>query len=120
MDKPQKPVISVDHLRAALAVWQYGFESADFLFDSKTGSKLGDRLYHLIRTNGSMTQKEFHKHLSNEQKRSLTATLEFLKGAKLIHSTTIQTKGRPRTRVAVGGWAIKTIFTLLTSLPLIE
>jgi hypothetical protein len=102
VDKPQKPIIRVEHLRAALAVWQYNCESADFLFDSKTGSKLGDRLYHLIRTNGAMTQKEFHKHLSNDQKRSLTSTLEQLKAMKLIHSKTVQTKGRPRTEWRLG------------------
>ena len=102
VDKPQRPVIRVEHLQAALAVWQYNCESADFSFDSKTGNKLGDRLYHLIRTNGAMTQKEFHKHLSNEQKRLLTATLEQLRAAKLIHSKTIQTKGRPRTEWRLG------------------
>jgi hypothetical protein len=97
VDKPHAPVIGVEHLRAALAVWQYNCESVDLLFDSKTGNKLGDRLYHLIRTHGPMATKEFHKHLSNEQKRSLTTTLERLKAEKLIHSETIQTKGRPRT-----------------------
>ena len=97
VDSPDKPVISVEHLRAALAVWRYNLESADLLFDSKTGSKLGDRLYHLIRTHGAMTQKGFHRHLSNEQKRSLVPTLERMKAQKLILPETIQTKGRPKT-----------------------
>ena len=97
VDNPRKPVICVEHLKAALAVWRYNCESADLLFDSKTGSKLGDRLYHLIRTHGAMTQKGFHQHLSNEQKRSLVPTLERMKAQKLILPETIQTKGRPKT-----------------------
>ncbi len=98
VDDPRKPMIRLDHLRAALAVWRYNCESADMLFDSKTGDKLGDRLYHLIRSSGSMSLKEFHRHLSNEQKRSLEPTLRMMEQMKIIRSETIPTKGRPKTR----------------------
>lgn len=97
VDAPKKPVIRVDHLKAALAVWAYSRESAEILFDSKTGSRLGDRLYHLLRTQGPMSTKEFHRHLSNEQKRSLLSVLERLQADKLVRCEMVQTKGRPKT-----------------------
>ena len=96
VDCPQNPVIRVEHLRAALAVWKYNCESAELLFDSQTGDRLGDRLYHLIRVNGPMAKTDFQRHLSNEQKRSLDAVLKRMEAQKLIRSEKVETKGRPK------------------------
>ncbi len=97
VDQSKKPVIGAEHLKAGLAVWKYNCESAEFLFDSKTGDRLADRLYHLIQSNGEMTRKGFHRHLSNEQKRSLAETLTRLEKQGLIQSKVVKTKGRPKT-----------------------
>ena len=96
LDRPKQPTIKVEHLRAAMAVWQYNCDSVELLFDSKTGDKLGDKLYHLIRSNGQMTRKGFHKHLSNAQKTLLRETLQRLEAQGLVCSERVTTKGRPK------------------------
>ncbi len=96
LDRPKRPVIGIDHLEAAKAIWDYNCESADFLFDSPTGDKFGDKLYNLIRSNETMSRKGFHRHLSNVQKALLDATLKRLESQGLICAEKVQTKGRPR------------------------
>jgi hypothetical protein len=98
VELPKAPKIRVEHLKAALAVWQYNVKSAELVFDSKTGDRLGDRLLHMLQTHGPMTQKQFHRHLSNEQKRSLSPLLERMERDGLILSEELPpTKGRPAT-----------------------
>jgi hypothetical protein len=62
-EKPNRTGVQPDHLRAALAVWEYSVASAYMLFQSVSGSSLGDKLLSLL-ANGSMKRNEFTNHIS--------------------------------------------------------
>ena len=97
MDKKKK--IGVEHLEAALAVWDYNTASAKILFQSATGDPLADKILELLGT-GPMTRTEMNKHLSYGQKQLLGGALQILVKAKLARSVKVKREGagRPATR----------------------
>jgi hypothetical protein len=60
---PGRCRINVEHLRAALAVWEYSRASCYLLFRSHTGTPLGDRLVQVLAERGPMKKSEFTDHV---------------------------------------------------------
>jgi hypothetical protein len=77
------PAIRMEHLEAALAVWEYCEQSAELLFQSRTGDKLSDKLLKLL-ANGPLTRDEFNRHLSSDQKQKVGPALEKLEDSNLV------------------------------------
>lgn len=62
-EKKNRGSILVDHLRAAVAVWDYSVASAYLLFKSETGTALGDKLLSLLAA-GPMKRNQFTDHVA--------------------------------------------------------
>jgi hypothetical protein len=92
--------ISVDHLQAALAVWQYCCESVHQLFGTKAANGLGEKVLRLLRANGPMTRGQFNPHFHDSERRRLDETLAALQSAGLVRQEKVARKGagRPATR----------------------
>jgi hypothetical protein len=89
--------INAEHLQAALAIWEYCEASAQMLFSHLSGDALGDRVLSLLAA-GRMTKEELNKHMSNQQKAALPATLSRLEAQGAIVGTTrSEGRGRPAT-----------------------
>lgn len=90
-------VITVSHLKAALALWKYCEESVQVIFGKKTGDPLADRLYFLLlRMPGSMTRTEIQDHFSGHKKEEdLTRALRLLESFGLVRMEKHETAGRP-------------------------
>jgi uncharacterized protein DUF3987 len=92
--------VSVKHLTAALAVWEYCETSAQIIFGKKLGDPVADRILEAIRQAGAvgMSDNDIHElfagHRSaNERDRALA----LLKELGLIRSEQATTGGRPKT-----------------------
>lgn len=55
----ESAVIRVEHLRAALALWQYAEDSARYTFGGSTGDPVDDKILAILRT-GPAPTKEIH------------------------------------------------------------
>jgi hypothetical protein len=61
----QSPVIEIQHLKAALAVWRYCESSARFIFGSALGDKTADEIFRALRQRpDGMTRDEIRQHFS--------------------------------------------------------
>lgn len=91
--------IRLEHLNAALAVWQYCEDSARYIFGNQTGDKVADEIFTALQgaqeTGLDKTQIRdlFARHAkANEINRALKMLLELGR----IEQTTENTGGRPR------------------------
>jgi hypothetical protein len=96
----RSPIIKVEHLKAALAVWQYCEDSARIIFGERLGDPTADRILDALRNAGrkGMTDNEiyelFGRHKSaNDRARALT----MLEAVRLVKREQEDTGGRPRT-----------------------
>lgn len=85
-------IIKPVHLKAALAIWQYNEESVEYIFQSKTGDNLTNKIYDLLLGNQNGLTKtqindKFGNHLSSVD---LVNSLENLSRSNLVYS-----KGKP-------------------------
>jgi hypothetical protein len=93
-------VVKVEHLRAALAVWEYCEQSAIKIFGQRLGDPTADRILDAVRNAGlsGMSDNDiyelFGKNKSaNERTRAVNVLLSF----GLIRTEKQETGGRPRT-----------------------
>lgn len=64
LDEPKRRLaIHAEHLNAALAVWEYSRASCYQLFQSLTGTPLGDKLVQLLAAHGPMKKSQFTDHI---------------------------------------------------------
>lgn len=95
-------VISTDHLRAGLAVWQYAADSARLLFGDLSGSNDLDRLTdYLSRSAGGRTRTEINSDLFKRNKSAdvIDAMLTALVNAgDVAAEVDTSRRGRPTTR----------------------
>lgn len=93
------PVINVDHVNAALAVWRYCEESAARIFGATSGDPVADRILAAVveagdkGLRGTLQHKLFHGRLSGERLELARCQLE---DQGLVITFEIPTKGRPR------------------------
>jgi hypothetical protein len=86
--------IQVEHLNAALAVWDYCEASARMLFGDKSGNPLADRLYQLL-ANGPMNAGEFFGH-TNQPADAIRSALTYLERSGRVRMTKVHWTGRGR------------------------
>ncbi len=91
-------VIREEHLKAALALWQYAEDSAKFIFGASTGDAVADRFLELIRQ-GPCTRKELHDKTNRHySKAEVDRALDLLRRLGLIRREREETGGRPAER----------------------
>jgi hypothetical protein len=100
---PSKRVTkSVDHHRAALALWDYCDGSAKWIFSTATGDSRADRILMGLRVAGSsgMTQTEISERIFNRNVSSgaLSDALRILHQSRQAKFTKEPTGGAPRKR----------------------
>lgn len=96
------------HLEAALAVWDYAYASARYLFGGRTGDRVADRILEALARAGErgMTRTEVRDLLGGSATAArLDAALASLVAAGRVTESREETRGRPRIRyrVATGG-----------------
>ncbi len=89
--------ISVEHLRAAMAVWRYVEDSARFIFGSALGNPIADRLLDALRASpDGLTRTDirnlFKRHAKEHQ---ITEALVLLESQGLASGEAMATGGRP-------------------------
>jgi hypothetical protein len=80
--------VSLEHLTAALAVWDYCYNSCKYVFGRSTGDRVADRIHEelLVRPRG-ITQTEIFKLFGNNKgKTEIAQALTMLERHGLIHS----------------------------------
>ncbi len=90
--------VKLEHLQAALAIWEYNVKSVKFIFGSKRSSNTAETLHRHLLEKGSLTRTQisnlFHKNKSSDE---ITKALYYL-GSKGLASQRIETGtgGGPR------------------------
>jgi len=92
--------VLIQHLRAALAVWRFCFDSAAYIFGGRSTIKLDDRLRRILQgSKDGLTRTEIsaalHHHHTAE---AISAALERLREKKTAVSQKQSTKGRTAER----------------------
>ncbi len=86
--------VRVEHLRAALAVWDYCEASAQFIFGESQGDPVADRVFEALKA-GPLTQTQLHHALGrNLPAERIKDALQQLSASGKVDST--QTKGSGR------------------------
>jgi hypothetical protein len=93
------PVIALPHLQAALAVWDYCYDSAALLFGWSTGDPIADRIREAVEAapdglSKHQVRRLFHGHLESEL---IDAALEKLRALGAITDHSQHTAGRSST-----------------------
>jgi hypothetical protein len=91
----KSPMIRVDHLRAALAVWRYSFDSAKAIFGESTGNDLADKLLAAIRERSRNTTELYKVDNNHASKEQLQTALQTLVDGGLVRCETRRTGGAP-------------------------
>ena len=91
-------VITLEHLEAALALWQYCEDSARYIFGNQTGNKIADTIYAaLLGTEDGLTKTQirdvFQRNVSANQ---INSALKLLIELGKIEAVKEITDGRPR------------------------
>jgi hypothetical protein len=92
------PLISVEHLNAALALWDYGEASVRHIFGDALGDPLADDLLRMLRSVGQAgaTRTELHDFLGRHHPADrINRALGVLLEARLVRFERLQTPGRP-------------------------
>src|SRR5262249_23711831 len=92
--------VRVEHLRTALALWEYCERSAVLIFGNRLGDPTADRILEALRNAGpaGMSDSDLYELFgrnksANERTRALNLLLSF----GLITAAKEETRGRPRT-----------------------
>jgi hypothetical protein len=95
-------VIMVNHLKAALALWDYCERSAAWVFEAGTGNKNADRILAALRAAGEkgLTKEQITADVfkRNVPSFDIDEALRFLHSLKLAHRAKEKTGGRDRER----------------------
>lgn len=96
-------VVRVDHLNAALALWQYAENSARYIFRMRTGDKLVDEILDALRAAGAsgLTSTEINNLFrGNKRTDTIAPALQLLEETGQVRSEADSTgkKGRPTQR----------------------
>ncbi len=103
--------IGIQHLQAALALWDYSEASVRFIFGTATGDGIANRILEALTTQGEMTETEISYDLFQRNVRAgrIHRALETLRRSRLIEGVIEETGGRKKTAWRVTIKTIKTI-----------
>ena len=90
--------ISVEHLQAGLAIWEYADASARYIFGDATGDPVKDRILASLKENpGGMSRTEISRLFKGHQKSDRIArVLDELRSLGRIQPKSIETEGRSK------------------------
>jgi hypothetical protein len=89
-------VIEKHHLNAALAVWEYSYNSTAFLFGDATSPLSRKILYHLSNSEHGLSKTEIREIFSNHKSaEDIDSALKILQDDELVDFEIEPTKGRP-------------------------
>jgi hypothetical protein len=96
----QSDRIRVEHLKAGIEVWRYGFDSARYIFGSAVGDQVTDRILRALqRCPEGMTRTDLNSLFSNNSRGSdIERALGCLVSTGLARKAEEVTGGRPATR----------------------
>jgi hypothetical protein len=93
------PCIDVEHLKAAVAIWDYAEQSAKYVFDGTTGDKVADTILRMLRTteSGGLSRKQISDTLGrNRSAHEINEALTLLRAARLAEKRIVASDvGRP-------------------------
>jgi len=91
-------VVRLEHLNAALAFWKYSENSVRWIFGSKIGNEIADKILKALQERGLLTSTDI-RNLFNKNKKAIETSnaLEELQNLGLVTSTQEKTEGRPST-----------------------
>ena len=89
--------IGVDHLRAALALWDYAARSAAFVFGDSFGDRVADEIWRAIsKSEGGITRSEIRDLFDrNKTKSEIDAALGVLVATGRVDRVVVGGRGRP-------------------------
>ena len=93
----QADEIGLEHLEAALALWEYAAASARWVFGDSLGDPLADEIYRaLLEEPDGLTRSQVRDLFSrNRRSKDIGQALERLSAAGRIHAERQQQRGRP-------------------------
>ena len=92
-------VIRADHLRAALALWDYCEESAKWIFGDSLGDPEADEILRVLRqTPAGLTRTKIRDHFANHRSQQISRALGVLLEQGLATMEKVPTGGRPEER----------------------
>jgi hypothetical protein len=96
------PWIKREHVEAALAVWNYCFDSAAYIFGRATGNKIADTIVRAL-ADGPMSKTEISDGLFKRHKSAsdIEIALLLLTSQGRIKAETVKTDGRNATRYSL-------------------
>ncbi len=94
----QSDLIRLEHLRAALALWQYCEDSAKYIFGMSIGDKVADEIFSTLRKKPDGLSKTEISSLFNRNRtaKEIETALQILLDLERIEKVEIKTSGRPR------------------------
>lgn len=100
----KSPIIKVEHLMAALAVWDYCFASARYIFGEELGNSIADEILKTLKekqTNG-LTRTEISNLFSGKKsKEELNLAIKLLIDNGFVTIKREKTAGRPREKLVL-------------------
>ena len=107
----QSDRIRVEHLKAGMEVWRYGFDSARYIFGSAVGDQVADRIRKALQQRPEgMTRTDINALFSNNSRGSdIERALVCLVSAGLAKKAEELTGGRPATRWVANNRTTETI-----------
>jgi hypothetical protein len=97
----ESDVIEVQHLDAALALWQYAEDSARHIFGHATGDHVADDIVVALRAAGAegITRTQIRDYFGRNMKADrINKALALLLKTGIVRSTSVHTGGRPTER----------------------
>lgn len=94
----ESKVITLEHLEAALALWQYCEDSARYIFGNQTGNKIADTIYAaLLSAEDGLTKTQLRDLFQrNANANQINSALKLLVELGKIEVIKEETDGRPR------------------------
>lgn len=91
--------IHLEHLQAALALWDYSEASVWLIFGEATGDGIADRILEALRSQGPLSETKIYYDLFQRNVKSgrIHRAVEVLRRSRLIESTVEETGGRQKT-----------------------
>lgn len=92
----QSAVVRIEHLEAALALWEYSEKCAGFIFGDSQGDPTVDRMIAALKQ-GPMTETEIRDLFSRHNTGEVDRALAFIFSKGIAKPAIEETGGRPRT-----------------------